>query len=105
MTVCRPYFTPSAILWEFGGSNGRFKFRKRSQFLPARVGLETHPVMNLQIRLNLASPLWHEGQHGGGISSESCEFQVWMKRGQERGDGSVTVSYGIRCHFDQTHPE
>ena len=24
-----------------------------------------------------------------------------MKRGQEAGDGSVTVSYGIRCHFDQ----
>ena len=24
-----------------------------------------------------------------------------MKRGQERGDGSVTVSYGIRCQLDQ----
>ena len=24
-----------------------------------------------------------------------------MKRGQEGGDGSVTVSYGIRCQLDQ----
>ena len=30
-------------------TNRRFKFRKRSQFSSARAGLETHPVMNLQI--------------------------------------------------------
>jgi hypothetical protein len=56
----------------------------------------------LRIReLNLASPLCHEGQHGGSISSESCESQVGMKRGKECGDGSLTVSYSIRCQLDQ----
>ena len=51
--------------------------------------------------LNLASPLWHEGQHGGSISSESCESHVGVKRGKECGDGSLTVSYGIPCQLDQ----
>ena len=47
--------------------------------------------------LNLASPLCHEGQHGGSISSEGCESQVGMKRGNEPLDGSLTVWYCIGC--------
>ena len=47
--------------------------------------------------LNLASPLCHEGQHGGSIGSEGRESQVGMKRSDERLDSGVTVSYSIGC--------
>jgi hypothetical protein len=50
--------------------------------------------------LNLASPLCQEGQHGGSIGSEGCESQVGMKRGKERCDRSLTVSYGIGCQLN-----
>jgi hypothetical protein len=49
----------------------------------------------------LASPLCHEGRHGGSIGSEGSESQVGMKRGKEHGDRSLTVSYSIGCYLDQ----
>jgi hypothetical protein len=50
---------------------------------------------------NLASPLCHESQHGGSISAEGFESQVGMKRGNERLDRGLTVSYCICCQVNQ----
>ena len=62
---------------------------------------ERNAVHGGDSELNLASPLCHEGQHGGSIGSEGCESQVGMKRGKERCDRSLTVSYGIGCQLNQ----
>jgi hypothetical protein len=47
--------------------------------------------------MRLASPLCHERRYGGSIGSEGSESQVGMKRGKERGDRTLTVSYSISC--------
>jgi hypothetical protein len=70
-----------------------------------RQDLSTNPYLfsrneSADSEPNLASPLCHEGQQGGSISSEGCESQIGMKRRKECGDGSPTVSYGIRRQLD-----
>jgi hypothetical protein len=54
-------------------------------------------IIRLPFRTELASPLCHEGRHGGSIGSEGSESQVGMKRGKEHGNRSLTVSYCVGC--------